>query len=137
MSTRLTPGRRLLRALRAAAKAADVEFTDVEVALTLPLIETAADRIAELKRHLADQLAKDETTLRCVQIAAEVRQAEAALAKLVDSLGIDDCADEAAPIKSTRHQEAGRKSGAVRREQRIDAQRTAAQLAAIVEGGAA
>lgn len=107
MSTELTPGRRLRKALDAAVQEAGMEWSPTDLAVSLPAVEDTADRLAELKRHLAAQLAKSEPSLRAVQLATEVRQTDAQLAKMVRDLGIDADDEPAAP-KSAQHQAAAR-----------------------------
>ena len=68
------------------------------------MIRDAIDRIDALKAHLAVELAKPMLSRRGVEIAAEVRQLEANVGKLVASLGTDP--DAASPPKSVKHQRA-------------------------------
>jgi hypothetical protein len=73
------------------------------VALKLPLIEATADRVEMLRGKLDTEAQRAELSLRGVQIAAELRQAEAQLTRLVASLGLDDDDEEPAPPKRPRH----------------------------------
>lgn len=110
MTARITPGRRLRHALDAAAVTADLEFSGVELAVTLPTIEATADRIEMLRSKLAAEAERDgPLAVRAVQVAGELRQLEAQLGRLVTSLGLDvDDEDDPAPPRA----------GATRRDRR-------------------
>jgi len=69
----------------------------------LELIADSADRVDALKRHLAAELAKPEATRRGVELAAEVRQLEANLVKMVALLDPDMSRGRG---KSRQHQQA-------------------------------
>jgi hypothetical protein len=71
----------------------------------LGLIEAAADRVEVLKDLLTAELAKPERSAhRCVEVAAEIRAAEAQTARLVASLDPEMVME----AKSVRHQNAAR-----------------------------
>jgi hypothetical protein len=101
----MTPGRRLRGALDDALRARGTEWTETGVALTSPTIESMADRVEMLKGKLDAEAQNSVLSLRGVQIAAELRQAEAQLARLVASLGFDDDDEEPQP-RSQRHVDA-------------------------------
>jgi hypothetical protein len=103
MTARLTPGKRLRRALDAALRERGMEWTESDVALTLPLIEATADRVEMLRGKLDAEAEQPQLSLRGVQIAAELRQAEAQLTRLVASLGLDGADDDEPAPKSARH----------------------------------
>lgn len=106
MTTRLTPGRRLRRDLDAAVAGRGMEWSETDLALTLPTIEVTRDRIEALRDKFADEVARDGSlAVRAVQLASELRQLEAQLARLVASLGLDED-DDPGPPKSPRHQAA-------------------------------
>lgn len=77
----LSPGRRLVRLLTKSLPP-NAEWTESEQA-TLGLIADSADRIEALKAHLAVELDKPEVSRRGIELAAEVRQLEANLVKMV------------------------------------------------------
>lgn len=77
----MTPGKRLVRMLNKSL-GPNTEWTESEQA-TLGLIEDSADRIEALRGHLAAELAKPEMTRRGVELAAECRQLEANLVKMI------------------------------------------------------
>ena len=80
MRTPITPGKRLRNALNGAL-APGVEWTEGE-ALVLDLIESAGDRLAVLQRLFDAEVAKaDPSSRRITELAAEVRQTEASIAK--------------------------------------------------------
>jgi hypothetical protein len=120
LSTKLTPGRRLRRALDDALRARGMEWTESDVALTLPTIEATADRVEMLKDKLAAEAQQPTLSLRGVQIASETRQAEAQLSRLVASLGLDGD-DEPVPPVSLRHQAAARTRWDRRSHRRVPA----------------
>jgi len=107
VTARLSPGSRLRRALDAAAKAAGMEWTDVAIAVELPLIEATADRVELLRGKLAAEADTDgPLPVRAVQLASELRQLENQLGRQVAALGIDDADDDEPAPKSPRHQAA-------------------------------
>ncbi|BCI88539.1 hypothetical protein NIIDMKKI_37450 [Mycobacterium kansasii] len=123
----INPGRRLRRDLDVALRELEqnsgdsIEWSDVDLAVTLPLIEATADRIEMLRAKLAAEAEQhDKLSLRGVQIAAEVRQAESQLTRLVASLGLD-ANDEVPPIKSAKHQAAARSRWDRRSHRRVSA----------------
>lgn len=97
---RLTPGKRLVRQLNRAVEAAGGEFSDVAVAVSLPLIEATADRVGMLRGKLDSETERDgPLAVRVVQLAGELRQLENQLARMVAALGIDDD-EELSPPKA-------------------------------------
>ena len=102
MRTPLTPGKRLIKTLNAALPD-DCEWSETE-RVALVLIEAGADRLAVLRRLFDDEVAKPVPSRRAVELAAEVRQLEAQIAKLVGSLVPDP--GDGPPTKSWRHQQA-------------------------------
>lgn len=108
MTARITPGRRLRRALDGAVAARELEWSATDLAVTLPMIESTADRIDMLRGKLDAEARRDgPLAVRAVQVASELRQLEAQLARLVASLGLDDEDDEP-PVKSAQQQAAAR-----------------------------
>ena len=79
-----------------------IEWKSSEGAV-LKLIEATANRIEVLEELLAAELAKpDRSAHRCVEVAAEIRAAEAQTARLVASLDPEMVME----AKSVRHQAA-------------------------------
>ena len=79
-----------------------VEWTPKELAVC-GLIADTADDVETLKKLLAAELAKvDCSTHRCAELAGEIRQARAAIAKMVASLD----PEMQMQAKSVRHQSA-------------------------------
>lgn len=108
MTTRLTPGKRLRRTLDAAVAGRELDWSPTDLAVTLPMIEATADRIEVLRGKFADESDRDgPLAVRAVQLAAELRQLEAQLARMVIALGLDDDDEDDTP-KSARHQAAAR-----------------------------
>jgi hypothetical protein len=101
MRARRTAGRKLVATLNKSL-ASDCERDEREL-VTFALIESAADRVEALKAHLNVELGRNEMTRRGVEIAAEVRQTEANIARMVAQL-VPDPADVTA--KSPQHQRA-------------------------------
>lgn len=109
MTTRLTPGKRLRRTLDAAVSERELDWSPTDLAVALPMIEATADRIEVLRSKFADESDRDgPLVVRAVQLAAELRQLEAQLARMVTALGLDDEDDDETPPKSARHQAAAR-----------------------------
>jgi hypothetical protein len=106
VSARLTAGKRIRRTLDKAlltrnGKRANWDETELVV---LDLIESAADRAELLRALFAAELSKPEiSTRRVTEVAAEIRQCEANVAKMVASL--DPKAQKQAH-KSPQHQAA-------------------------------
>ncbi|MGX1598524.1 hypothetical protein ACWIDS_15855 [Dietzia maris] len=99
----MTPGRKLVRRLRADL-AEGLEFSAAEEA-TLAKIEAAEDRLHTLRGVLETVLADgSRSSRRVVELAGEVRQTEAAVEKMVASIGLE----EETVGKSVRHQRAAR-----------------------------
>jgi hypothetical protein len=95
--TDITPGRRLVQILDAGL-APNAEW-DAGERVVLTLIEQSADRVAVLKTLLDAETAKPEVAAhRVCEVAGEIRQAEAAIAKMVASLD-----PEMETAKSMRH----------------------------------
>ncbi|BBY19028.1 hypothetical protein [Mycolicibacterium litorale] len=85
MRTPITAGKRLINALSEALEAG-MEWTEAEEA-TLGLIESAADRVAILKRLFDTEVEKPEvSTRRVTELSAEIRQHEANIQKWVSVL---------------------------------------------------
>ena len=104
---RMTPGKRLVKQLNEAVDTRGLEWSEVDLALTLPLVEVTADRVDTLRAKLANEVDRDgPVAVRAVQLASEIRQLERQLAQLVASLGLDDEDGEPAAPKSARHQAA-------------------------------
>jgi hypothetical protein len=83
-----TPGKRLVATLTGAL-AKGVEWTETEQ-VTLGLIAETADRAAVLNRLFAAEVDKPEvSTRRVTELAAEVRQCEANIARMISSLDPD------------------------------------------------
>ena len=101
MTARRTAGKRLVATLNKSL-ATGCEWDEVEQ-VTLGLIESAVHPAEALKAHLAVELGKSEMTRRGVEIAAEVRQTEANIARLVGQLVPDPAA---VALKSGQHQRA-------------------------------
>ncbi|OHT82789.1 hypothetical protein [Mycobacteroides saopaulense] len=107
MTTRLTPGKRLRRTLDAAVAERELDWSPTDLAVALPMIEATADRIEVLRGKFADESDRDgPLAVRAVQLAAELRQLEAQLARMVTALGLDDDGEDETPPKSARHQAA-------------------------------
>lgn len=123
MTTRITPGKRLRRTLDAAVEESDRAWSPTDLAVTLPMIEATADRIEVLRGKFAAESDRDgPLAVRAVQLAAELRQLEAQLARMVAALGIDDDEDEDdTPPKSARHQAAARTRWERRSHRRVSA----------------
>ena len=86
--------------------APNVEW-DAAERVVLTLIEQSADRIAVLKTLLDAEMAKPEVAAhRVCELAAEIRQAEAAIAKMAKSLD-----PEMVQAKSMRHVRAANAGG--------------------------
>lgn len=89
MSSRLTAGKRIRRTLDKSlltrnGKTASWEETELVV---LDLIESTADRAQLLRGLFAVEMAKPEvSTRRATEVAAEIRQCDANVAKMVGSL---------------------------------------------------
>src|SRR6476620_4909078 len=77
----MTPGRRLTWLLNKSL-APGTEWTESDQA-TLGLIADSADRIEALTIHLDAERAKPELTPRGVELAAEIRELEANLVKMI------------------------------------------------------
>jgi hypothetical protein len=93
----ITAGRRLVQVLDAGL-APNVEW-DAGERVVLGLIEQSADRIEVLKSLLDAEMGKPEVAAhRVCELAAEIRQAEAAIAKMAKSLD-----PEMVQAKSARH----------------------------------
>lgn len=107
---RITPGKRLVRALDTAVAERGLDWSEVDVAMTLPLIEVTADRVEVLRSKLAEEVDRDgPVAVRAVQLASELRQLEAQLSKLVAAVTATlDEDDEPAAPKSARHVAAAR-----------------------------
>lgn len=108
MTARITPGKRLRRALDDAVAARDLAWSETDLAVTLPMIEATADRIETLRAKFDDEARRDgPLAVRAIQVAGELRQLEAQMNRLVASLGLDDDDDDV-PAKSPQHQAAAR-----------------------------
>lgn len=101
MKTPITPGKRLINVLNAALRD-DAEWSEQEL-VALDLIEESANRLAVLRRLFDAEAAKVVPSRRAVELAAEVRQLEGQLAKLVASVVPDP---DDMPRKSRHHQKA-------------------------------
>lgn len=122
MTTRITPGKRLRRTLDAAVEESDRAWSPTDLAVTLPMIEATADRIEVLRGKFAAESDRDgPLAVRAVQLAAELRQLEAQLARMVAALGIDDEDEDDTPPKSARHQAAARTRWERRSHRRVSA----------------
>ncbi len=96
-TVRNSAGKRLRRTLNATLQP-ETEWTESE-SITLDILEAAADRVAALHVLLDVEMVKEPvSTRRVTELAAEVRQHEAAIAKMVASL--DPNMEQA---KSQRH----------------------------------
>ena len=72
---------------------------------TLGLISDTADEVETLKGLLAAEVSRaDRSTHRCAELAGEIRQARASIAKMIASLD----PEMVAQAKSVRHQSAAR-----------------------------
>jgi hypothetical protein len=106
VSARLTAGKRIRRTLDKAlltrnGKTASWVETELVV---LDLIESAADRAEQLRSLFAAEMVKPEiSTRRVTEVAAEIRQCEANVAKMVASL---DPKAQREQHKSPQHQAA-------------------------------
>ncbi|MEU9807580.1 hypothetical protein [Mycobacterium sp. NPDC050853] len=106
-TTRITHGKRLVKTLNASL-AQGAEWTEAEL-ITLAQIEQAADRASELQRLFDAEVAKSPvSTRRVTEVAAEVRQTEAMITRLVAGLAPDpnEPPKGAARPKSAKHQKA-------------------------------
>lgn len=101
MKTAITPGKRLINVLNAALRD-DAEWSETEV-VALDLIEESANRLAVLRQLFDAEAVKTVPSRRVVELAAEVRQLEGQLAKLVASVVPDP---DDMPRKSRQHQKA-------------------------------
>ena len=96
----ITAGQRLVQILDEGL-APNVEW-DAAERVVLTLVEQSADRTAVLQTLLDAEMAKPEVAgLRVCELAAEIRQAEAAIAKIAKSLN-----PEMVQAKSLRHMRA-------------------------------
>ena len=103
MKTTITAGQQLVELLDQGLPSG-VVWKASEKAV-LGLIRDSADRVEVLKGLLAAELASPERSAhRCVEVAAEIRQAEAQMARLVASLDPEMVME----AKSLRHQTAAR-----------------------------
>lgn len=108
MTSRITPGKRLRRDLDTAVRERGLEWSETDTAVALPTIEATADRIEVLRSKFGDEAQRTgPLAVRAVQLAAELRQLEAQLARFVAALGLDED-DEEPAAKSPRHQAAAR-----------------------------
>jgi hypothetical protein len=101
MSDAITPGRRFVRLLDEGLPRG-VEWTASERAVCA-LIEDSTDLVETLKALLATEVARPEPAAhRCCELAGEIRQAQAAIAKMTASLDPEMVREP----KSERHQRA-------------------------------
>lgn len=102
MTAKQTPGRRLRKALDAAVADRGLEWSETDLALTLPQVETVADRLDVLRSKLAEETARQgPVAVRVTQLAGEIRQTEGHLGRLVKDLGIDQDDEPARPESPT------------------------------------
>ena len=94
-----TAGKRLRQRLDKLLPAG-MEWTEGDM-VALELAEATADRLDQLRVKLAEELALPGTSRRAVDLAAEVRQTETQLGKLVTALTPEEPAQ-----KSWQHQKA-------------------------------
>jgi hypothetical protein len=120
--SRITPGKRLRRALDAAAADCGLEWSATALAVELPTIEAIADRIETLRRKFSEEVDRGgPLAVRAVQLASELRQLEAQQARMVAQLGLDDDDDEPAAPTSVQHQAAARTRWDRRSDRRVPA----------------